>query len=567
MICVGVSALLISACTLTQETPTPTPTATPTATATLTPTASPTPTMIPTDTPTPSPTPIISMIPRELAVGDGLTYVRAVPNTLFPVTRSVNIDSTWEAIGRSSDSQWLEVRFDDGFTGWIVLLPGEYQVDLAALPISGESVIADRIALVSDDAHPFYNEAGDGVHGDLSHLSALRVDMRTEDGAWLHGADSEGRIGWAASDGLLLTFDAQALTVGTFTLTVESEPNARVRLDSGGLRLRQSPNVDASVLLNLTAGTELIVSERTTDSAWVLVELQEGYRGWVSASYVEMLDGDLNGVPANASPQPVPYFVPPTPEGGISVSVVYGGARQIYLNGQAMGNRANVFSTVGDSLTDTPYFLREIVYGYNLGDYGYLLPTLNFFNADTGYGNAFQRRAISTRSGFSTFSVVVENHPEYAECNPGELLLDCEYRLVRPAYSLIMIGTNDAPAHDGATYRANLTRILDISIAHGVVPILSTIPPRADFNERVIEYNAIIVQLAQQYGVPLTDLNTALLALPNRGLDGDGVHLSIPPGAPASTVTFTAENLQYGTTMRNLTALQALAQVQREVGY
>ena len=565
---IGICALLISACTLTQETPTPTPTATPTATQTLTPTASPTPTTIPTETPTPSPTPIISRVPRELALGEGLTYVRAVPNTLFPVTRSVNSDSSWEVTGRSSDSQWLEVRFDDGFTGWIVYLPGEYEVDLTALPISGESVIADRIALVTDDAHPFYNEAGDGIHDDMPHLSALRIDMRTEDGAWLHGVDSEGRLGWASSEGLLLTFDVQALDVGTFAVSVESEPNARVRLDSGGLRLRQSPNVDATVLLNLVAGTELIVSERTTDNAWVLVELREGYRGWVSASYVEMLRGDLAMITENPSPQPVPYFVPPTPEGGVAVSVVYGGARQIYLNGQAMGNRANVFSTVGDSLTDTPYFLREMVYGYNLGDYGYLLPTVNFFNVDTGYGNAFQRRAISTRSGFSTFSVVVEDHPEFAgTCNPGELLLDCEYRLVRPAYSIIMMGTNDAPAHDGATYRANMTRILDISIAHGVVPILSTLPPRVDFNERIIEYNAIILQLAQQYGVPLTDLNSALMSLPNRGLDGDGVHLSIPPGAPASTLIFTAENLQYGTTMRNLTALQALAQVQSEVGY
>ncbi len=92
-------------------------------------------------------------------------------------------------------------------------------------------------------------------------------------------------------------------------------------------------------------------------------------------------------------------------------------------------------------------------------------------------------------------------------------------------------------------------------------------PPRAQYNDRILEYNAVIVQLSQLYGVPLTDLNSALLTLPNQGLDPDGIHLSVPPGAPASTLIFNSTNLAYGTTMRNLTVLQALALVQTQVGY
>jgi lysophospholipase L1-like esterase len=209
-----------------------------------------------------------------------------------------------------------------------------------------------------------------------------------------------------------------------------------------------------------------------------------------------------------------------------------------------------------------------LVSGFDLGAYGYLLPVIDYFNADTGLGNAFARRAISTQAGWSTFSVVVENHDELAgTCNSGELALDCEYRLTRPAYALVMIGTNDAPAFGADTYRANMTRIIEISIAHGVVPILSTLPPRGDqFNDRIIEYNAVISQLAQQYGLPMTDLYSALIGLPNRGLDADGIHLSIPPGAPATTLIFSSDYLQYGTTMRNLTALQVLEQVRSQIG-
>ena len=93
------------------------------------------------------------------------------------------------------------------------------------------------------------------------------------------------------------------------------------------------------------------------------------------------------------------------------------------------------------------------------------------------------------------------------------------------------------------------------------------LPPRADVNDNVIAYNATIRALANQYGIPLTDLYAALINLPNRGLSGDGIHLSEPPGGVAASVNFTADNLQYGATMRNLTALQILDTVWKQVLY
>jgi len=41
----------------------------------------------------------------------------------------------------------------------------------------------------------------------------------------------------------------------------------------------------------------------------------------------------------------------------------------------------------------------------------------------------------------------------------------------------------------------------------------------------------------------------------------------ITPGGPSATVDFTPENLQYGSTMRNLTALQILDSVWKNVLY
>lgn len=561
---IGCFVSLISACTLAQPLPTPTPTATPTAY----PTPSQVPTIAPSPTLAPTPTPLVSLIPAELAGTDDMLYARDAPNTVYPVSRAINRAAPYTALARTPDYQWVFARFDDGFEGWLVYVPGATNADLHDLPVSGDSVIDNRIALVTADSIPFYTEAGDAQQDELGQGWALLIDQRTQDNAWLRGTDKDGRRGWIANNGVLLTFSVASLDITQITISVIPPPNARVRPESGGLRLRQLPSPDGFLLLNLNAGTELVVSERTADNAWVLVQLQEGYRGWVSAQYVEMTSGAITDMPINADPQPVPYFEPPTPVNAPQVMTVGGGARNIFQIGQSQGNRANIFTTVGDSLTDSAFFLRDIVHGYDLGQYGYLLPVINYFNADTGYGNAFARRAISAHAGWSTFSVVVEQRPELAgTCNPGELALDCEYRLVRPAYALIMIGTNDAPAFPADTYRANMTRIIEISIAHGVVPILSTLPPRGDFNDRILEYNGVIVQLAQQYGVPLSDLYTALVPLPNRGLAPDGIHLSEPPGGPAAALVFNSASLQYGATMRNLVTLQALAQVKNLVGY
>jgi hypothetical protein len=75
-------------------------------------------------------------------------------------------------------------------------------------------------------------------------------------------------------------------------------------------------------------------------------------------------------------------------------------------------------------------------------------------------------------------------------------------------------------------------------------------------------FNAITRALAREYDIPLVDLWAALQPLPSYGLTTDGVHLTYVP--PYST-DFTADNLKFGMTMRNLTTLQALDAVWRNV--
>ena len=79
------------------------------------------------------------------------------------------------------------------------------------------------------------------------------------------------------------------------------------------------------------------------------------------------------------------------------------------------------------------------------------------------------------------------------------------------------------------------------------------------------EFNQAIIEIAQTYDVPLWNYWQAMVALPNNGLDPDGVHPSTPPDA--NTAIFDDEHLRYGYTARNLGALQVLDALRREVLY
>jgi hypothetical protein len=333
-----------------------------------------------------------------------------------------------------------------------------------------------------------------------------------------------------------------------------------VAADRGGLRLRRLPNQNSTVLLNLNALTPLQLQGRSFDSSWVLVKIPEGFTGWVWAAYLDVYV-DLATIPVIDNPSPAPFFeVTPPPNAPSVAGGVTGGARNIYLRGQQLGNRRNVFTSVGDSITNTPYFLHHFTFGYNLRDYGYLLPALQFFGSEIARDtNSFDNYSRAAREYWTTFEILNPEYRDPAICLADETPIACEFRIVRPALAFIMIGTNDLGRGTSAdTYEQNMRRIVEISITMGVIPVLSTIPPRFNSPEGTQIYNRIIRRLAGEYNVPLWDYWEALQSLPNQGISEDGVHPSIPPGAPATTVDFTPENLQYGTTLRNLMALQML---------
>jgi uncharacterized protein YraI len=397
------------------------------------------------------------------------------------------------------------------------------------------------------------------------------------------------------------------------TATPVTTGDARVAADGENLRLRAAPGTAGVVITNLAAGTGLDLVGRTADNAWFEVNTAAAQHGWVMARFVDVsinvatlpvtgtaVDATpapsatvrpaamvlptatppptatpapptATPVPPTVTPVPTNTPVPATPPGagafaaGEYLTGLSPHAREIFQAGQGLGNQANVFAKVGDSITVSPQFLSPIGYGqYNLRDYAHLAEAVNYFGAGWARtGNPYVNASLAAKGGWSSFSVLSPSLADKTLCRSGESPLVCEYRHSRPALALIMLGTNDVPETSPEGYRDNLRRIVADSVSRGVVPVLSTIPAfqRAGYAGRVEALNAIVVEVAQESDLPVWRYWEALQPLPNFGLGTDGVH---PAWAPNAT-DFTPANLAYGSTVRNLTALQVLDAFMRQV--
>jgi hypothetical protein len=227
-----------------------------------------------------------------------------------------------------------------------------------------------------------------------------------------------------------------------------------------------------------------------------------------------------------------------------------------------------VFSKVGDSITANKDFLIPVGAGqYSLAAYAYLQPVVDYFSSQTARtGNSFVNASLSADPGWSSWTAINFHASVDPACGAGELPIACELRVVKPGIALIMLGTNDVPDVGHVTpgvYERQMRQIIEACLQAGVIPVVSTLPPiHRDTGPRVQVFNDILSRLTDEYDIPLWNYWAALQGLPNDGLSKDGVHPSVFPGSAAD---FSAPALQYGMNVRNLTALQALDAIWREV--
>jgi hypothetical protein len=237
--------------------------------------------------------------------------------------------------------------------------------------------------------------------------------------------------------------------------------------------------------------------------------------------------------------------MPVVPEGVSSTTL------GIYEKGLTLGNDPNAFSKVGDCESSAEWFLCDFDKGqdrFSLGEHTELQGVIAEFQG------SFNRRSLAAERSFTTASVLSPLWANPDLCHGEETPLDCEYRIHKPAYAIIMLGTNEALSPI-RTFESNMRGILETTIQKGIVPILTTKADNLEGNDAV---NEVIVRLAREYDIPLWNFWAALQPLPGRGLQEDGAHLTYAGNRFDDPFA-----MQKAWPVRNLTALQTLDAIWR----
>ena len=269
----------------------------------------------------------------------------------------------------------------------------------------------------------------------------------------------------------------------------------------------------------------------------------------------------------DAGPAPVDAGVVPTVTGLPRIDTALKATlREVFARGQTAGLRANVFAKLGDSITSSESFLAD--FGptagpsFNLGAHTALDPTRVFFGATlvTDRHSSFDRESVAALTGWTTADALIGDG----------MIIRQEIAALRPAIAIVMLGSADVEVTELGAYRSNLTRIGQLLLAGGTIPVLSTIPDRTDNasnTARFPAFNTVIREVAAALRVPLQDYALALAPLPRHGVSDDGVHPSVyrSPAGRNESAYFTAAALGFGYNVRNLLALATLAHVRAVV--
>jgi hypothetical protein len=358
-----------------------------------------------------------------------------------------------------------------------------------------------------------------------------------------------------------------------------------------GVPVYDIPSADGVMVVELPAGTLFEVIGRTDTALWLEIHTEQA-QGWVYANtlYLALEDLSLFDVPVTAIEQ-TPLDMSRYPSESMEYEselirlmqtpILYQFdspyLTDIYTTGQTFGNREAIFIKVGDSNSTSGDYLRP--FGMRFGGCAYglyddLLETVEFFSAESPYPtfpNSFDVSNVTAQNGLNTFGVFDPFWASTADyCQAGESPLTCEYRVLQPSIALTMIGLMDLEQIPVEVYQRNLHQLVGWLVDHGVIPVLSTFPVLNDYPEagerslwgKSVELNIAILNVAEEYGIPLVNLWAAFQRLPDYGIGPDRTHIRHELGAFCD---FTGAEFEVSGTLRNYYMVLALDILRREV--
>ena len=197
-------------------------------------------------------------------------------------------------------------------------------------------------------------------------------------------------------------------------------------------------------------------------------------------------------------------------------------AREIYRQGQTLGNNPRAFSKVGDCQNVKQAFLGFFDHP---GKYESMEGIAELEDTIEQFSGFFDRDGQATQYGFNAAAVLSPLMADPDICLPDETPLECEVRITRPIFALVSLEF----WFEGRTsdiYERYMRQIIEYLIANGVVPILAT---KADNIEKDHSLNLTTAELAYEYDLPLWNWWAAAQKLADDGIDPDrdGFHITV----------------------------------------
>lgn len=306
------------------------------------------------------------------------------------------------------------------------------------------------------------------------------------------------------------------------------------------------------------------VEARSRLGNWVEIVHRDdpAQRGWTLTGYLGLDSAmiDLEAVPVTDLPDAVvaraefdgvPALLYATPIIPAEINVER--LQAVYFDGQKQGNDAYGVVKVGDCNTASGQFLSPIsAERFDPGPYAYLTATVD------EYAASFERTSMAARNGFNVSSIFDPFWATSDQCAPDESPLACEYRHNPSSVAFIMFGQNDVLVLNREQYRDYLRRVVDETLARGIIPVLATFtnnPQNAANWEQILALNVITIEVAAEYDIPVINFWLAARALPDYGIAEDYAHLTVSGG----TISFAGgREAQFGLTLYNLAVLKML---------
>jgi uncharacterized protein YraI len=371
-------------------------------------------------------------------------------------------------------------------------------------------------------------------------------------GNWARVREPGGQEGWLNAyyvtfpEGVTI-YDVPLANIGEFSENEDIQASIVSHLN-----MRGGPGTQYPVIATLSPGTVIDVDARDASSFWVLGRTGEK-RGWVAVGYLqfdrivgaelpisseilEVPEGEIDQIEAPADSEPPAQ--PAGPSGGSSdisaIPTVSAAMQAVFQKGQQLGNRADVFTKVGDCITANWMFLNPIGTGdHKPSAYPGLEDIIAYYSEAELRGglNSFSNQSLAMHDGITSAQILDHTWANPNLCKSGETPLACEYRINKPSIAIIMLGTTDVYSSFAEQFKENVDKIIEISLDHGVIPLVSTAPgyrTGAKYESHAIHFNTLLVESAKAHNVPIMDLYGALLSMPEdeRFKEGTESHLS-----------------------------------------